>query len=128
MHSYEEALERIPTQIERIIDLLKDAGAEGVTNTELSQISLKYDARISDLRRKGFVIDVISEGGGVYRYFLIKTPSQDYLFKKAQDEVIEIIVSKYRNSISAYQLLELLDEKDFHIIRKTGWYKKHTLH
>ena len=57
MNSYNEAKERIPSQIEKIINLLKESGEEGATNIQLSNISLKYATRISELRSKGYEIE-----------------------------------------------------------------------
>lgn len=126
--SYEEARKRIPTQLEKIVNFLKDVGEDGATNKELSQICLQYDARVSDLRRKGFEIDVQSFGKGLYKYFLIKTPSQEQFFQNANDITFETIEKHYGGLISTFDLKMLLDRNGFHIIRKHGWYKNKQLH
>jgi len=125
MRSFDEALKRIPSQEEKIINLLKEAHEEGVTNVELAKISLKYDARISDLRRKGYIIETIHMGKGIYKYILRKIPSDDHYFKNATDETLLIIKDEYEGGwIHFTQLARLLDDKYFHITRRSGWYKQ----
>lgn len=124
MSSYKEAIERIPTQTEKIINLLKEAGKDGVTNFALAKICLKYDARISELRRKGYEIETVYEGKTVYKYVLKKVPSNDRFFMNATDEILMIVDQKFDGYITSKQLKKLLDYKHFHIIRKSGWYQK----
>jgi hypothetical protein len=121
--TYFEARQRIPTQAERIINLLKEAGADGVSNIELSKISLKYDARICELRMQGYEIETTHEKKGVYKYFLIKTPSNDFLYLNATDEILMMIATDFDGSIEENELKNLLIFKHFHITRKSGWYK-----
>jgi hypothetical protein len=121
--TYFEARQRIPSQTERIINLLKDAGADGVTNHQLSKISLKYDSRISELRMRGFEIETTHEKKGVYKYILKKTPSIDSLFLNATDEILMLIDTDFGGTIQSKELKSLLDLMHFHITRKSGWYK-----
>jgi hypothetical protein len=124
MRSFEEAMNRIPSQTEKIINLLRNAGADGVTNIELAEVSLKYDARISELRRKGFIIETIYISSGVYKYVLIKMPSNDHYFKNATDETLLMIQDQYEGGwIHFTDLAALLESMHFHITRKSGWYK-----
>lgn len=46
-----------------------------VTNRELSEISLKYTGRISDLRKSGWVIAAERVEGGLFRYTLASEPA-----------------------------------------------------
>jgi len=48
---------RMGRQCRAILELLRAAGSVGVTNRELSEISLKYTGRISDLRKRGYRIE-----------------------------------------------------------------------
>lgn len=48
---------RLSNQCRLILDRLREGNA---TNRELSQISLKYTGRVSDLRAAGYVIEVIA--------------------------------------------------------------------
>lgn len=126
MSSYEEAKERIPTQMEKIINLLKAAGEEGVTNTELSTISLQYSSRISELYMAGYITETIPIKDGLYKYVLKKVvPPFD--IKSATDEILTAIQKDYGNRITSEELKALLDEKYFNIHRRSGWYKLQTL-
>lgn len=121
--TYFEAQKRIPSQAERIINLLKEAGADGVSNIELSKISLKYDSRISELRMRGYEIETTHKKKGVYKYFLIKTPSIDTFYLNATDEILMIIDTDFGGNIQTNELRSLLILMHFHITRKSGWYK-----
>ena len=121
--TYFEARQRIPSQTERIINLLRTAGADGVTNHQLSKISLKYDSRISELRMRGYEIETTHEKKGVYKYFLIKTPSIDTIYLNATDEILMLIDTDFGGNIQSKELKSLLELMHFHITRKSGWYK-----
>jgi hypothetical protein len=122
MRSFDEAMKRIPSQSEKIINLLKEALDEGVTNVELAEITFKYDARISELRMKGYIIDTIYVGKSVYKYVLKKIPSDHYNFRNATDEVLLNMYDEFGEEVSTF-LAALLEDKGFHITRKSGWYK-----
>jgi hypothetical protein len=122
--TYEDALNRIPSQRERILHLLKDADEEGVLNTQLVNICLRYGARVSELVSMGYVIDIKREGKGLYRYILKKVPSEIQYHSKAEDEILHIIDTEYDGIIDALELKELLTDKDFHITRKPNWFKQ----
>lgn len=127
--SYREAQERIPSQIEKIVNLLKEAGEEGVTNVALSAISFKYDARLSELRSKGYEIETVYDGKGIYRYILRKIPADNKFHRNATEEILQLVDEKFEGLITTDQLKALLDFKYFHITRKSGWYKhKRFLH
>jgi hypothetical protein len=114
---------RLITQRQKIINALKEAGAEGVTNAELSKISLRYGAHLGDLYRKGYKILKFNLDGGLYKYVLIAEPADYKYFKNAQQEIIEAMTEKHDEDI-ANDLENLLEEKHFHIIRKNGWYQQ----
>lgn len=121
--TYFDARQRIPSQTERIIKLLREAGEDGVTNHALSKISLKYDSRISELRMRGYEIETTHEKKGVYRYVLIKAPSIDTIYLNATDEILMLIDTDFGGNIQSKELKSLLDLMHFHITRKSGWYK-----
>lgn len=124
MKSFNEAMKRIPSQAEKIIILLKEAGEDGVTNIELSKISLKYDARISELRQKGYEIETAHDKDGIYKYKLKRIPSQDARFYSALDQLTLKILNEYNGKITAFQLRDLLDKMYFEVKRKSGYYKQ----
>lgn len=123
--SLEEAKERIPSQREKIVNKLKEAGEKGVTNKELNNISLKYCARISELHSQGYVIDCKHVKNGLYKYILRKIPSEIRQFSNATDEILQIVEHQFQGLISTSQLRNLLIMKHFHITRKSNWFKQH---
>ncbi len=75
---------RLKAQCDKILEYLTMKAF--VTNTELAQIALKYTGRISDLRKRGYVIKcVLNRDTGVSVYRLVgkdQGPEQTSLFKK----------------------------------------------
>lgn len=47
------------TQADRILELLRQAGEQGVSNRQLNGIAFRYSARIKDLRDKGHHIKAV---------------------------------------------------------------------
>ena len=123
MSSYYEAQERIPSQREKIINLLKEAGEEGITNKELNKIGFRFGARIQELHKLGYLIETTSIKKGLYNYVLKSEPCINKYFPNAAEEIYNIIEDQFENAITADQLKNLLDMKFFYIIRKPNWYK-----
>jgi hypothetical protein len=115
--------DRLITQRQKIIHALKEAGSEGMTNAELSKISLRYGGQLGALYRQGYKIAKYNLDGGIYKYVLIAEPADYKYFKNAQQEILEAMAEKHDATI-AKDLEKLLDEKQFHIIRKSGWYQQ----
>lgn len=122
MRSFDEAMKRIPSQTEKIINLLKEAGADGVTNVELAAITFKYDARISELRMKGYIIETVYVGKSVYKYVLKKIPSNYDNFTSATDQVLLAVYDEFGERYRKY-LENYFENNHFHVTRKSGWYK-----
>ena len=114
---------RLITQCQKILNALREAGSDGVTNAELSKISLRYGGHLGGFYRKGYKIAKYNLDGGIYKYVLIAEPANYKYFKNAQQEIIEAMAEKHTEAI-ANDLEEMLDEKHFHIIRKSGWYQQ----
>lgn len=114
---------RLITQRQKILNALKEAGSEGITNAELSRISLRYGGHLGDMYRKGYKIQKHNLDGGLYKYVLISEPADYKHFKNAQHEIIEAMAEKHNETV-AEDLKEMLDKKYFHIIRKSGWYQQ----
>lgn len=122
LFSFEEAQGRIPSQLDKIIDLLKEAGEEGVTSKQLSEIGLRYGARISDLYKLGYKIELVHLNKGLYKYILRSTPSEVKIFQNAEEIILQTILLDYPDGITAWQLKDLLEENGFHIRRNSGWF------
>ncbi len=63
-------------QQRRIVELLKAAGLPGAHMSHLNAIAYNYTARISDLRRKGFVITKHRIGKSEFKYTLDQMPHE----------------------------------------------------
>jgi hypothetical protein len=61
---------RSPAQRQRILALLQERGADGITNSELNRVCFRYGARIRELRRAGHNIRTDNLGDGLFRFVL----------------------------------------------------------
>lgn len=120
---YKEAQDRIPSQTEKIIRMLKEAGSEGVTNAELANVGLRYGARMAELYKKGYVVQKQQLKKGLCKYVLIRVSGENKFITNATEEILEDIELFFNGSISAIELKSLLNLKDFHITRKPNWFK-----
>ena len=63
-----------PTQCERILEALR-RNPRGITGIEIVQMGiLQYNARIHDLKEKGYCIDSERTGNGYNRFTLVHSP------------------------------------------------------
>jgi hypothetical protein len=126
MTFYDDAQRRIPNQQEKILAALRDAGADGVTNKELSKISLQYSARIHELLRKGNIIDIekTEDGSGLLKYILRKETGKERFFETAEEEILNKIDYEFGGSVNSLELKVLLNECHSHIVRRANWYKE----
>jgi hypothetical protein len=59
------------TKKSKVLQALKLAGGDGVSNWDLNQITFRYSAVIHDLRQEGWLIDTVklnSDGG--YKFIM----------------------------------------------------------
>jgi hypothetical protein len=56
--------------------MLVTAADRGCTNSQLWAVCHAVNSRISDLRKRGHKIEAVAEGGGVWRYRLIRSEMQ----------------------------------------------------
>jgi hypothetical protein len=68
--SDEDERARLSAQCREILALLRARGPNGVWNTELAEIALKYTGRVSELRGAGFKIQIHERDGARNRYVL----------------------------------------------------------
>lgn len=60
-----------------ILALLRERGSVGITNIELNQLcALRYTARISELRKMGWVIQTRRESESIFKFVLISEPTR----------------------------------------------------
>lgn len=116
-----ETRKRLATQRQKIIQMLMDAGQDGVTNTEMSKVSLRYGGHINEMGRQGYKYTKINLGGGVFNYKLFYIPSQIKIPENAHDIFMDTIEKRCGDEFSA-ECSEIFDELYFHVVRKNGWY------
>jgi hypothetical protein len=63
------------SQEDCILELLREAGADGLLNTQIWAIAHAANSRCSSLRGRGYLITCEREGRGVYRYRLLNPPA-----------------------------------------------------
>ena len=116
-----ETRKRLATQREKIIQLLIDAGEDGVTNTEMATVSLRYGGHINEMYRQGYKIKKLGLGGGVFRYWLLSIPSQIKIPENAHDIFMDEVERRLGADISA-EISEIHEDLYFHTVRRNGWY------
>lgn len=116
-----ETWKRLATQREKIIQMLIDAGDEGVTNVEMAVVSLRYGGHINEMYRQGYKMKKMNLGSGVFRYWLISRPSQIKIPENAHDLFMDEVEKRLGADISA-EISEIHDDLYFHTVRKNGWY------
>lgn len=112
---------RAESQRQQIINLLRSAGSNGVTNSEFSKIGYRYNARIQELYVDGYEIQVEELSGGLTKYILVKEPEvKNIKPDKALNVLIENIKSKYNGSVTIEQLVDELQGSNFTVRRNIG--------
>lgn len=123
--SYDEAQTRIPSQKLKIVQLLRDRGEEGATNTELVQISLQYNSRLSELSKEGYIIETIHIKDGLYKYVLHKVPGNIVYHTDALTDVLIAAYSESNNGwIKVEKIPAIMAENFCRMVRKPGYYQK----
>ncbi|MCR8641428.1 hypothetical protein NV379_02050 [Paenibacillus sp. N1-5-1-14] len=120
-----ETQERTTNQKGRILNLLRDAGKDGVMNTQLSKVALRYNARIQELYVQGYEIEIQHLEGGLSKYILLSEPEQ---ISKKPEAALEIVVNQikntYDNKISSEDLEELLQRMNCNVRRNIGTFSR----
>jgi hypothetical protein len=105
--------------------MLRNAGENGLTNTQLKDFCIRWDARVRELYQKGYVIEVVSLGNGVYQYVLKSEPEVvPPKPQKAIHMLMEEIQQRFDGSVTSSELMELLKDKGLNIVRKHGAHKQ----
>lgn len=110
---------RARVQNDIILKMFNDRKEDGITNTELKRISNNYTARMSELAKKGYVIDCESLGDGVYKYVLVKEPSSETTYERAIDLFWSVF--EQEGGIADKETLEkIFEEQGLNVVRKWG--------
>jgi hypothetical protein len=116
---YRESRKRVESQSKKIIELLRNE-KNGITNTELQKISLRYGAIIGEMQRKGYDIIVENIGGGLCKYYLLNEPEK-YEYKyvgSAKELLFNEISNKFSDLISSEELVRMLNDLDLTLMKK----------
>jgi hypothetical protein len=112
---------RTESQRLKILNLLRSAGNDGVTNVDLVKVALRYSARIQEMYVAGYEINVEELAGGLTKYVLVKEPeTKKSKPDKALNVLVEGIKNKYNGNISVEQLIEELNNNNFTVRRNIG--------
>ena len=117
---------RAKAQRSRIIEELRKAGVNGLTNIYLyDNVTKSLGARLTELYERGYNIQCTQIQEGIYKYVLISEPIKPKpKAKRAEDLLIHQIETEYNGKIDAVNLIHLLRENDFIISRKAGAFKR----
>lgn len=112
---------RTESQRLKILNLLRSAGTNGVTNVDLVKVALRYSARIQEMYVAGYEINVEELAGGLTKYILVKEPeTKKSKPDKALNVLIDGIKNKYNGNVSVEQLIEELNSNNFTVRRNIG--------
>ena len=121
---YEETKRRAPTQRERLLEILREAGDKGVLNTDLVEVCIGYRSRIAELYQMGYKIDVEYLEQGVCIYTLRKEPVVPITeIPTAISMVSKTIDEEYSGAITSETLVAILKELNFNVVRRSGSHK-----
>ena len=125
---FKEAQERKPSKKTEVLDALMFAGAQGILNTTLSNISLRYGTLTNALQLDGYDITLENLGNGLIRYTLnSEEKSEKTVVKKGLDIVKNEIKHNYQGVVFFDELVKILDKHNLHIKHKPNGIKKSTL-
>jgi len=116
--------QRTLNQKDKILELLRENKANGVTNTQLSKIAYRYNARMQELYQLGYVIDTEYKTNGVTTYRLIEEPKIE---RKDVPDAIELLVKEIQhngNKVTSDDLINMLNNLNLTVRRKINTVKK----
>lgn len=116
---------RASYQREKIIQLLRERGKNGVTNTYFFEhVTNSLGARMSELYERGYEISTISIGRGVYKYVLKNEPKKPMPKLERAEDILMRIIRQRGGVVTASELQSILEHHQFMISRKAGSKKR----
>jgi hypothetical protein len=112
---------RIANKKEQILNVLRNAGKNGVTNAELSKIALRYGGHLGKLYEEGYKIEKLSLGNGLYNYTLISEPETIVTREKALDKLLSEIDKL--GAVTKEGLVAMLEANNISVKYKANTYK-----
>ncbi|ALA07252.1 hypothetical protein SECTIM467_128 [Brevibacillus phage SecTim467] len=124
MATYNNTLKPVPSQRQRVLTALRQAGEKGITNVELQEISLRWQARLQELYMQGYKVALENLGDGVYNYVLVHEPETIAPRPvRAQTILTREIEGKFGGTVTTAQLLHILASNGLQVGRKAGSFK-----
>lgn len=122
---YQDAIKRAPTQRELVLNTLREAGDKGVLNTDLVKLCIRYTGRLAELYQMGYKVDVEYIEKGVCIYTLVSEPAKPITeVPKAISVLAKEIDEQFHGAITTENLIQLLQDKNFNVVRRGGSHKK----
>lgn len=116
-----EGVERTVPQRTRLLTALRKAGKNGLTSIELSEISLRWNARLGELNKMGYRIASESLGDGIWNYVLIHEPAAiSPPPPRALDVLTREVEGKFGGKVTTGQLLHILQTNRLQVGHKAG--------
>ncbi|MCA1064421.1 hypothetical protein QTG56_22660 (plasmid) [Rossellomorea sp. AcN35-11] len=128
MESAVKTMDKVKRQNQRdkVLELLRTAGENGVPNTRFKEVSIRWDARVRELYQEGYKIKVepMNEKG-VFLYTLLEEPAKKLgKPKHALDVLIAEINKQHKGVITSEDLAELVRKKRLNVVRAFGYHKR----
>lgn len=86
-------IKRQDNKREQVLNMLRGRGLKGITNSELSAISLRYGGHLGKLYELGYKISKESLGEGLFNYILIEEPSRE---KHDNKKALDVLMSEIK--------------------------------
>ena len=120
-----EMKKRTSNQRSKILEALRHAGSNGLTNVDLSKIALRFQSRLHELYIQGYGVKTTMYEGGLTHYLLIWEPIIPLTEQpRALDVLLFEIERNYGGVITTDELIQLLNKKEMGVQRKGGSYKQ----
>lgn len=121
---YEESKTRQPSQKDIILKSLKLAGMNGILNTELNEIMLRYGQIIYMLRLDGYDIKTENVSRGIVRYTLMSPEPQDKPVKKSGMDIVKDELDDLDGMFYMFELEDILSKHNLQIIHRPNGLNK----
>ncbi|MFS0905839.1 hypothetical protein AB3N02_22710 [Priestia aryabhattai] len=106
---------------EQILNALRTAGDNGITNVELSKIALRYGGYLGTLYKQGFKVQTTHLGDGVFNYVLYHEPEVIVERESAIEVLLKAIDGK--GAVTKEELLNIFSNHNIAVKYKANTYK-----
>ena len=124
---YEEHKKRMPSQKKQILELLRGSGNIGITNADMSFISLRYGGIVHILEREGWDIEKTNMGNGLVRYVLHGDRPTREVDNRTGLEIMQGEIEANDGEITFLDLVNIMKRNGLHIKHKPFGVKKRNI-